>query len=117
MKTKCKIVIGLIALVVVAAIFGPRWYTTLKIRSQVAAQLSQRLPHTMFVLGRDRQLQRVDILRCRRSEDGRSYDVQFALLHDADVHTESGCIMTRDEWGTYRGEWSYGSNHVKFAVE
>ena len=117
MKTSRKVGIGLAVLVIIAGVlFGPRCYTTLKIKSGVRAQLLQRLPHTTHLLGQDRQLQRVDIVRCRRSEDGRMFEVVFALRYEPEATTESGCVLTRDEWGTYRGDWSYSSNRVSLAI-
>ena len=117
MKTSRKVGIGLaVVVVIVACFFGPRWYTTLKIRSGVRAQLLQRLPHTTHLLGQNRELQRVSIVRSRWSEDGHRCEVIFQLHYQPQALTESGCVLTRDEWGTYRGDWSYSSNRVTLAI-
>src|ERR1700690_3908700 len=90
---------------VVAVVFGPRWFTELKIRSQVLAQLKQGLPHVRhYIDGKNYQLQSIDISQCRRSTDGQKYDVQFVISYTGynGLHTETGCLLVRDEWGVYR---------------
>ncbi len=117
MKTSRKAGTGLaVVIVIIACVFGPRWYTTLKVRSGVQAQLFQGMPHSTKIFDQQRELQRVSILESRWSEDRRQCQVMFQLHYEPEVKVKSGFTLTRDESGTYRGEWNDGTDRVTFAI-
>jgi hypothetical protein len=121
MSTKTKItaavLVSIAAIVAVAAVFAaPRLFTEHKIRAQVAAQLTRAVPtHTWQ--GQEERLQRVVITDCRRSLKGDKYALEFEINYTGST-TLSGCILERDEWGHYTGQWNPpGFPTVKFDVD
>jgi hypothetical protein len=105
-RSKITVVV-LIGIAVLGAVFmAPRFFTAQKIQAEVTTQLMRAVPHTRTWQGREERLQRVDMIDCQRSLQGDKYALRFELVYTGTLRTGSGCVLQRDEWGHYSGQWN-----------
>jgi hypothetical protein len=105
---KSKVVVVMLVGITLYTAFGfaPRFFTEQNIQSQVAAQLRRSIPPTRTWQGREERLQQVVVTDCKRSLKGDKYALQFELVYTGTLRTGSGCVLERDEWGHYSGQWN-----------
>lgn len=68
------------------------------------------------IMGKERDINEVKVDDVRFSDDRSKVRVKFVLIH-SDGAISSGVILNRDEFGVYRGTWSFGSKKAFFEVK
>lgn len=70
-----------------------------------------------FIMGKNRDVQKIHIDAIRYSEGDAKMLVKFTLLCADDDSIESGVILNRDEFGDYKGVWDFGKKKAFFAIK
>ncbi len=69
------------------------------------------------IMGKERVITDVDIDEVRYSDDGKKMLVDFTLRCTDGDHISSGVGLNRDDFGVYRGVWTFGMKKANFVIK